>query len=120
MAEKLANLNKGGSGGSGAWKYLTQVTGATEVTLPSKFNELFVKVVGTHSGYTRVYNFHFIYDALPNTMSTTEYYNIGFGFTGGAQCYASAFCGKNKYQTNAFMEMEANILSTTVTTVYYR
>lgn len=101
------------------WKYHNQATGSVAIILPATFNELFVKVVGTVSGITRVYNFHFIYDALSNTMSNTEYYNQGFGYQ-STKCFASLYCGKDKVQLNDFVERDSVIVSTAVTTVYYR
>lgn len=120
MAESLANLSKS----DGKWKYHNQATGSVAITLPATFNELFVKTEYTVSGsYTRIYCHYLIYEALPNTMSTNNYYNIGFGQTlnnVSQNNWSSIWCGRDKVQLNRFSEANSDVTSSAITTVYYR
>ncbi len=106
------------------WKYHNQATGSVAITLPATFNELLVKTEYTISGgYTRTYCHYLIYEALPNTMATDNYFNIGFGQAinnVSRNNWSSIWCGRDKVQLNGFWEANSDHTSEAITTVYYR
>lgn len=89
------------------------VMGSTEVTLPSNFSELYVKVYNSSQGAG--YFYHFLYDSLSDEK---QMYIEGANFSGNMN--STIYVSKTKLYLSAFTHASKNCISTTKVEIWYK